>query len=64
MARLLNVKQMISAYRSASSVDEADALWNAFLTLRMHGFITDDQWERFFVLSYDYWVAEDSTMEV
>ena len=63
MKRALNVKQMVDAYRRCASEDEADALWDAFLTLRAHHFISDDEWDRFWSITYQDWLAEDPTME-
>ncbi len=59
----LNVKQMVLAYRSAATEDEADALWDAFKVLRDHHFITLDEWDRFFDTTHHDWLAEDPTME-
>lgn len=64
MKCMLNVKQMVLAYRSATTEDEADALWDAFLTLRAHHFITDEEWDRFFDITNRNWRSEDPTMEV
>ena len=63
MKRALNVKQMLSVYRSAATDDVQDDLWEAFLVLRDHHFITDHEWKRFYDITYQDWLAEDPTME-
>lgn len=45
MKKTLTVKNMIKAYYE-SNLDRA--VWEAFLTLRYNGFITEDEWKQFY----------------
>ena len=45
--RPLTVSQMFLALISCKSENEFICLWNAFVDLRQHGFISPTQWLRF-----------------
>ena len=46
--RALNVKQMLDVYLSCTDDAEAESIWNSFVVMRDHGFISPYDWSRFY----------------
>lgn len=57
--RPLTVSQMLIALISCKSEDEFIHLWNAYVDLMEHGFISRSQWLRFYDQAEDWYF--DST---
>lgn len=55
--RALNVKQMLEVYLNCDDYDQAQNIWNSFVVMRDHGFISPYEWNRFYDIAHETWLS-------
>lgn len=58
--RPLTVSQMVLALLSCKSDNDFTSLWNAYVDLFQHGFITNKQWLSFYNEAHDWYFDSDA----